>query len=85
MTDVRCPHCGELNRRVVTTAPEPPLCRRCGKPLVEPPSARLARERLLGESPLSRLPLRKAATPWPPEAAQCELPPSRSPPTPSAS
>lgn len=79
MTDVRCPHCGELNRKVVTTAPEPPLCRRCGKPVVEPPSARLALERLLAESPLSRLPLRKAATPWPPEAAQCELPPARAP------
>jgi len=79
MTDVRCPHCGELNRKVATTAPEPPLCRRCGKPLVEPPSARLARDRLLGESPLARLPLRKAATPWPPEAAQCELPPPRAP------
>ena len=101
---LRCPQCGELNLTMGTTA-EPRLCQRCGEPVAtpaQPPSAQLARERLLGASApsrlpprtvgavdididnleafnLSRLPLRKAPTPWPPEAAPCELPPPRAP------
>jgi hypothetical protein len=63
-------------------AAEPQLCRRCGRPLAEPsraPTASVARERLLGDSPLSKLPLRKPGMPWPPEAIACELPPPRPP------
>ena len=80
--EVRCTRCGEINRLTTVEATEPQLCRRCGSRLAErdrTPSASLARERLLGDSPLSRLPLRKAGTPWPPEAVGCELPPPRPP------
>jgi hypothetical protein len=80
--ELRCRQCGEINRLRTVEATVPQLCRRCGQPLAEParpPSASVARERLLGESPLSRLPLRKASAPWPPEAVGCELPPARPP------
>lgn len=80
--ELRCRQCGEINRLTTVEATEPQPCRRCGKPLAEPvrtPSASLARERLLGDSPLSRLPLRKPGMPWPPEAVACELPPPRQP------
>ena len=80
--EVRCTHCGEINRLTTVEATEPQLCRRCGKRLAErdrTPSASVARERLLGDSPLSKLPLRKAGMPWPPEAVGCELPPPRPP------
>jgi hypothetical protein len=80
--EVRCTQCGEINRLTTVEATEPQLCRRCGKRLAErdrTPSASVARERLLGDSPLSKLPLRKAGMPWPPEAVGCELPPPRPP------
>jgi hypothetical protein len=80
--ELRCRQCGEINRLTTVEATEPQPCRRCGKPLAEPvrtPSASLARERLLGDSPLSKLPLRKPGLPWPPEAVACELPPPRQP------
>ena len=80
--EARCGHCGEINRLTTVEAAEPQLCRRCGRPLAEPsraPTASVARERLLGDSPLSRLPLRKPGMPWPPEAIACELPPPRPP------
>ena len=78
--ELRCRHCGEINRLTTVEATEPQPCRRCGKSLAEPvrtASASVARERLLGDSPLSKLPLRKAGMPWPPEAVGCELPPPR--------
>lgn len=80
--ELRCRQCGEINRLTTVEATELPLCRRCGKPLADrgrTPSASLARERLLGDSPLSKLPLRKPGMPWPPEAVACELPPPRQP------
>jgi hypothetical protein len=80
--EIRCTQCGEINRLTTVEATEPQLCRRCGKPLGgrdQVTGARLARERLLGDSPLSKLPLRKAGVPWPPEAVGCELPPPRPP------
>jgi len=78
--DVRCRRCGELNRLTTADSAQPRVCRGCGKPLAEPvrpPTAGIARERLLGDSPLSRLPLRKPGMPWPPEAVACDLPPPR--------
>lgn len=80
--ELRCRHCGEINRLTTVEATDPQPCRRCGRLLAEPAraaSASVARERLLGDSPLSRLPLRKAGMPWPPEAVACELPPPRAP------
>jgi hypothetical protein len=80
--EIRCTHCGEINRLTTVEATEAQLCRRCGRELGarhRTVSASLARERLLGDSPLSRLPLRKPGVPWPPEAVGCELPPQRPP------
>jgi hypothetical protein len=80
--ELRCGHCGEINRLTSIEATETQLCLRCGKPLAKParaPSASVARERLLGESPLAKLPLRKPGAPLPPEPVGSELPPPRPP------
>lgn len=80
--ELRCTRCGEINRLTTVEATEPQACKRCGELLAvrgRAPSASLARERLLGESPLSKLPLRKAGMPWPPEQTGCDLPAARPP------
>jgi hypothetical protein len=87
--DVHCPHCGETNR--VADAPAaatralPRNCQACGRPLPDPaahPTASIARQRLLSDSPLAGLPLKPAAPTWPPDAI-CPFPagPGRALPT----
>lgn len=88
--DVRCPHCGEPNRAdaapAATSRARPRNCRACGRPLPGPvanPSASIARQRLLNDSPLASLPLKPAAPTWPPDAI-CPLPSRPGRPLPSA-
>lgn len=87
--ELRCPRCGEPNR-VDESAPVPAgtarACRSCGAPLPASgpgPSASIARQRLLDDSPLARLPLKPAAPTWPPQG-MCPLPTGPARPLPTA-
>ncbi len=73
---VRCRHCNAPNEvpgTAIEVAETSLCCESCGAPLRSPGTATLARERLLRDSPLSRLPLRKASPVWPAGGA-CPFP-----------
>lgn len=72
---IRCRHCNAPNEvpgTAIEVADTALCCEACGAPLRSPGTAALARDRLLRDSPLSRLPLRKAAPVWP--SGACPFP-----------
>jgi hypothetical protein len=80
---IRCRHCNAPNEvpgTAIEVADTTLCCESCGAPLRSPGTAALARERLLKDSPLSRLPLRKASPVWP-AAGGCPFPAAPEPKT----